>query len=117
MFGKVEELLELVPPASRLHRGLTVLQDFQKGLRQEWVKTLAGLKAREKVEIAIEGDSIYAIPCRLASQRRPRALVAGRDAPDALVRKIVIKVKDAHVSESPVSRPLTPGRQYERSQR
>jgi len=172
MFGKVEELIELVQPASRLRRGLTVLQDFQEGRRQEWVKTLAGLKAGEKVEIAIEGESIYAIlqcyapkpraegrfeahrchtdlqylsegtewievcplgeqanrppfdakgnvlfPLGAAAHSRVR-LAAGdvavllpsdahapwlrvEDAPDALVRKIVIKVKEAHVTESP----------------
>jgi len=172
MFGKVEELIELVQPASRLRRGLAVLQDYREGRRPEWAKTLAGLKAGEKVEVAIEGDNLYAIlqcyapkpraegrfeahqrhtdlqylsegtewievcplgeqaslppfdargnvlfPLGASAHSRVR-LAAGdvavllpsdahapwlrvEDAPDTLVRKIVIKVKEAHVTESP----------------
>ena len=172
MFGKVEELIGSLQPASRLKRGLAVLQDYREGRRPEWVKVLAGLKAGEKVEITIEGAILYALlqcyrpkpraegrfeahhrhtdlqylaegtewieVCHLreqanlppfdangnvffslgaAAHSRLR-LAAGEvavlfpndahapclhveDAPDNLVRKIVIKVKDAHVMESP----------------
>lgn len=172
MFGKVEELAGLAQPASRLKRGLALLQDYREGRRPEWVKVLAGLKAGEKAEIAVEGDTLYAIlqcyrpkpraegrfeahqrhtdlqylsegtewidVCHLREQAnlppfdangnvffplgttacsRVR-LAAGdvavlfpndahapclrvEDAPDALVRKIVIKLKDAHLTDSP----------------
>lgn len=171
MFGKVEELIEVVQPASRLKQGLAVLRDYREGRRPEWAKVLAGLKAGEKAEIAIEGDTLYAIlqcyrtkpraegrfeahqrhtdlqylgegtewidVCHLREQanlppydangnvffplgttaRSRVRLAAGdvavlfpndahapclrvEDAPDALVRKIVIKIKDALLSEN-----------------
>jgi len=172
MFGKVEELIELIQPASRLKRGLAVLRDYRENRRPEWAKILAGLKAGEKAEIAIEGDNLFAIlqcyrprprtegrfeahqrhtdlqylaegtewievcylraqanlppfdvrgnvflPLDATAHSRVR-LAAGdvavlfpndahapclrvEDAADALVRKIVIKVKDAHVTDSP----------------
>lgn len=171
MFGKVEELIELVQPATRLKSGFAVLLDYRQGRRPEFARILAGLQAGEKSEIAIEGDNLYAI----LQCYRPKARAAGRfeahqrhtdlqylgegtewidvcglhaqvdlppfdakgnvffplgtaahsrvrlaagdvavlfpndahapclcveDAPDALVRKIVIKIKDALLTES-----------------
>jgi YhcH/YjgK/YiaL family protein len=61
MFGRVEDLLGRVHPASRLHRGLAVLQAYCTGCRPDWTEFLAGLKPGEKREVAIEGDILYAI--------------------------------------------------------
>lgn len=175
MFGKVEELAGLVQSASRLRKGIAILQDFREGRRPEWVKILGELKAGEKAEVAIEGDTLYAIlqcyhpkpraegrfeahqrhtdlqylsegaewieVCDLSAQTGlppfdangnvffplgPTApsrvrLVAGtvtvlfpndahapclriEDSPAGLVRKIVIKVKDAHLLENSAAR-------------
>jgi len=173
MFGKVEELIEVVQPASRLKKGLAILQAYGEGQRPEFAKIIAGLKPGDKAEIAIEGDTLFVIlqcyrprprtegrfeahehytdlqylvegtewievchlpaqanlppfdvrgnvffPLDAAAHSRVR-LAAGdvavlfpndahapclrvEDALDRLVRKIVIKVKDAHVTESSV---------------
>jgi biofilm protein TabA len=61
MFGKVEELIVQVHPASRLRSGLALLRDYREGRLPEFDRVLAGLKAGEKAEIAIAGDTLRAI--------------------------------------------------------
>jgi YhcH/YjgK/YiaL family protein len=170
MLGKVEDLLEQIHPQRRLRRGLSVLMDYCEGRLPEFERILARLKAGEKLEVAIEGENLYAIlqcyapkpreqgrfeahqrytdlqylcegeewieVCDLRAQANlppfdtngniyfplmaatPTRLRLGAaelavlfphdahapclrvdDAPDRLVRKIVIKVKDAHLME------------------
>ncbi|MCX8091962.1 MAG: YhcH/YjgK/YiaL family protein [Verrucomicrobiae bacterium] len=61
LFGKVQDLLAVVHPSSRLQRGLALLLEFQQGRRADWTAALNAMQAGDKQEIPIEGRDLFAI--------------------------------------------------------
>jgi biofilm protein TabA len=61
LFGKVEDLLPLIRPGSRLHRGLSLLKDYLDGRSPELDKIVRNQKAGDKAQITIDGDSLFLI--------------------------------------------------------
>ena len=178
MLGKVEDLVALVHPGSRLRRGLELLQDCLTGRLPEAVRQVSSLQPGETRRVSVNGDALYLlIQCyktrrrvegrfeaharhadlqflwsgrecievcdlrmlqpvpthdesgnayfpmgdevhsRLLLQAGEVAVLLPQDAhapclslageEEGLVRKIVVKVKDAHLPDSPVNRNST----------
>jgi len=59
MLGKVEKLVALVHPRSRLRRGLALLQDCVAGRLPEVVNQVATLPPGETIRVSLEGDALY----------------------------------------------------------
>jgi biofilm protein TabA len=65
LFGKVEDLLPLVHPGSRLHRGLALLKDYLDGRSVELDQIVRRQQAGDKARIDLDGDLLYLIiQCR-----------------------------------------------------
>lgn len=173
MLGKVEDLVALVNPGTRLRRGLALLQDCLVGRLPEVVSQLPSLQPGETRRFDVNGDALYLLIQCYTTRRRVEGrfeahsrhadlqfLWSGRecievfdvrrlqplpthdesgnayfpmgnelhsrlrlqagevavllpqdahapclsltDAEETLVRKIVVKVKDAHLPDSPL---------------
>ncbi len=74
MFGKVEGLVPLVQPNSRLRRGLELLEGCVAGRFPEIMNQVASLAPGESSRIPIEGDALYL----LAQCYQPRTREQGR---------------------------------------
>jgi len=59
MLGKVETLLPLVHPGSRLRRGLELLRECQSGRWPEVVDQLSNLQPGETRRLPVHGDDLY----------------------------------------------------------
>lgn len=59
MVGKVEDLVGLVNPGSRLRRGLELLQNCLAGRLPEVVSQLSSLQPGETRRVAVKGDALY----------------------------------------------------------
>ena len=59
MLGKVEELVPLVHPRSRLRRGLELLEDCVAGRLPEVVNQVSTLPPGETIRVSLEGDALY----------------------------------------------------------
>jgi len=59
MSGKVEEIVRLVHPNSRLRRGLELLQDCVAGRLPEVVNQVSTLPPGETIRVSLQGDALY----------------------------------------------------------
>lgn len=59
MLGRVEDLVTLVNPGSRLRRGLELLQDAVSGRLPELLSQLSSLRPGETKRIAVDGEALY----------------------------------------------------------
>lgn len=70
MLGKVDDLVALVNPGSRLWRGLDLLRNCLTGRRPEVVSQLASLEPGETRRVTVDGDVLYLLIQCYRTRRR-----------------------------------------------
>ena len=70
MLGKVEDLVALVHPGSRLRRGLELLQDCLTGRLPEAVRQVSSLQPGETRRVSVNGDALYLLIQCYKTRRR-----------------------------------------------
>ncbi|GEM_PF-413198 len=70
MLGKVDDLVALVSPGSRLRRGLELLQDCLAGRLPEVLSQLSSLQPGETRRVTVNGDALYVLIQCYKTRRR-----------------------------------------------